>query len=125
MAREDDIQGMADEKPKPKLKVKKGIPIAIYFARLRKQTGLFFWIALVVLIMLELLVLRRSATIMISIKNVDQPLEISQTVRVNFTAYDDISQRIDSASSYSPPPDINQNPFAASVTSPANLPPAP
>src|SRR5438128_2694377 len=71
-----------------------------------------FWAALVVVVLLELWVVKGSFDIILSTKNTPAASP-SRQVRINFSVYDQILKRLQSADSYQPQPVTTPNPFGS------------
>lgn len=76
----------------------------------RENIGLTLWLALLVLILLEGLVVQRSLSTLLSAGQIQQNAR-TQPVRVNFNLYDTIAKRFEEHTSFVPTPVTALNPF--------------
>lgn len=72
------------------------VSIANISARFKRSSTAVFWAALIVLIILEVMVLRRSVAIALSLRKPPPAPLPNRSVRVNFSAYDEVIKRIES-----------------------------
>src|SRR5437868_6822334 len=84
--------------------------------KLRGSISIFFSAALVLLIIFEILVLKRAITTVLNIARANPTVQASQLVRINFNAYDKIVKRIQDAPSYVPDQSLYSDPFGSAVT---------
>ncbi len=79
----------------------------------KRSNTLVFWIGLLVILVLEGFVLNHSVSIMVSVRNAPPAPLPNRSVRINFTAYDQILKRIEGAQQNSVPVPVEpvNNPF--------------
>jgi hypothetical protein len=79
--------------------------------KFRTNISILLLAALLVLIFFEILVIKRAVSTVLDISRANPAVQASQLVRVNFSAYDKVVNRIESAPGFSPRITIQNNPF--------------
>lgn len=83
----------------------------------KKQTSAIFWLALIILLILESFVINRSVQIILEVHRTQNVMVNGRLVRINFSVYNQIVERISKASVYTPQDPIQTNPFGLSSKS--------
>ncbi len=68
---------------------------------LKQKTYVLFWIALVIVILLELWVIQKVVSVALDAKNNPAPDALNQTVRVYFPAFNEVLKKVDENTNYS------------------------
>lgn len=79
--------------------------------KLRSNVSILLTIGLALLIIFEIFVIKRAVTTVLDIAHANPPVEASALVRVNFSNYDKIVKKIESAPQYIPNATVTSNPF--------------
>lgn len=72
----------------------------------KRKTYLFFWVALGIIILMDLFVLQKSLNIVIQVRNSQTPDAFGQFVRVNFSAFTNVLKQMEENDNFTPD-DIN------------------
>lgn len=90
--------------------------IISFFGKVRGSAPILLTAALVVLLCMEVLVLKRAITTVLNIARANPTVEASQLVRINFSDYEKIVKRIQSAPGFKPNQTLGSDPFGSSVS---------
>ena len=77
----------------------------------KQKTHLLFWVALLIVLLMELWVLQRAVSVALNARNNPAPEVFGQTVRVNFSTFNDVLKEVEGSSNYFPEPAVDGNPF--------------
>lgn len=80
----------------------------------KQRITAIFWLVLFVIVVSSLFVLQHSVTIVLGIRNSTIEEQIKQRGRINFSAYKDAVERIETSKNYVPSTTIERKPFAPS-----------
>lgn len=83
---------------------------SVNLKNLRKNSRGIYWFMLIVLLALEVMVVKKSVDIVMNSQKVASQ-KITGGVRINFTDYQAIVQRMQRAEDYKPQSPVQQNPF--------------
>lgn len=78
---------------------------------LKQKTYVLFWVALVIVMLLDLWVLQKVVNVALDAKNNPAPDALNQTVRVFFPAFDDVLKKVETNTSYVAQPVNGLSPF--------------
>lgn len=78
---------------------------------IKQKTYVLFWIALVVVILLDLWVLQKVVNVALDAKNNPAPEALNQTVRVYFPAFTEVLKKVEVNTNYVAQPVNGQSPF--------------
>lgn len=84
--------------------------------KVRGSVSIILTAALVILVIFEVLVIKRAVTTVLDIAHGKPQVVTSQLVRINFTAYDKVVDRIQGAPSFTPAITITSNPFGINTS---------
>lgn len=76
------------------------------------------WLALGLVVLLEIFVIKRSVGLVLDLQSVPGPLLPNRSVRLDFSKYNDVVKRIDQGSAGLPLPSIVNDPFKAPIATP-------
>lgn len=81
----------------------------------KQKTYIVFWVALAIVIVLDLWVMQKGVNVALEAKNNPAPDALNQTVRVSFPAFNEVLKKVEANTSYTVPP--------LNIGSPFGLPP--
>lgn len=68
----------------------------------KNKTYLFFWVALGIIILMDLFVLQKSLNIALQVRNSQTPDNFGQFVRVNFSAFTNVLKQMEDNDNFTP-----------------------
>lgn len=78
---------------------------------IKQKTYILFWVALVIVGLLDLWVLQKVVNVALDAKNNPAPDALNQTVRVYFPAFNEVLKKVEANTSYVAQPVNGQSPF--------------
>lgn len=82
-----------------------------FFGRLSKKIAWVFFAAFIILLFFEMLEVKKSLQIILSANREPPPPVTQRGVRINFSDYDKVVQKIQGAQSFIPSDGVAKNPF--------------
>ncbi len=77
----------------------------------KQKTYVLFWIALVIVVLLELWVMQKVVNVALDARNNPAPEAANQTVRVYFPAFNEVLEKVETNTNYSAEPVPEGSPF--------------
>jgi hypothetical protein len=78
---------------------------------IKQQKSIVFWVLLGLVIIVELFVIQRSVAVIVGVQKNQAPEPLSQSVRVNFSAFNQVLKQVEESRSYQPEPVVDMDPF--------------